>query len=483
MDLQEKSSWSELLRQERIRRNWRQREVAEQLGTTTVTVTRWERGSHLPSAYFRVKLCALFGKSAEELGFIQVQENTSDISDKCLEAQPANLQLVDAADITFPSLIHTLQEEPSVNLLDIPTHAEPPPHNGSQRLWPRRKILLLGAGALGLVTATTAGLWFASHNSAAKQPVTSKSLHLLPVPLSQRSHHLFDADTLNWANHLAWSSDGRYLAAATGSNMLVLWHIEQEVIAIAYSTLNKWVNDVSWSKTNWIAAATAETSAGSLQLWKFPEQTPAITMKKDYALRSVCWSPDDTYLAISGHTPTVEVWRPFPYRLISRYTDATLGLLGISRVKWSPSGRLLACATDDGTVHVWEALTGKARVIYRGHKSRVHDLAWSPDERALISCSTDQTCQVWDASNGHALMVYRGHKGVIEGVDWSPNGSWVASASADRTVHIWTPFTGQLIAVYDKYRSTVETAHWSADGSMLAIGTDADGVEVWPGRY
>ena len=59
------------LRQERIRRNWRQRDLAEQLGTTVFTVKRWERGNQQPSTYFRVKLCTLFGKSAEELGLIE----------------------------------------------------------------------------------------------------------------------------------------------------------------------------------------------------------------------------------------------------------------------------------------------------------------------------------------------------------------------------------------------------------------------------
>ncbi|MGH2507327.1 MAG: tetratricopeptide repeat protein [Ktedonobacteraceae bacterium] len=58
------------LRQERVRRNWRQQDLAEQLGTTVVTVKRWERGSQQPSAYFRLKLCALFDKSAEELGLV-----------------------------------------------------------------------------------------------------------------------------------------------------------------------------------------------------------------------------------------------------------------------------------------------------------------------------------------------------------------------------------------------------------------------------
>lgn len=62
--------WSERLRQERIRHNWRQQDVADQLGTTVITVKRWERGRQLPSSYFREKLCTLFGATAEELGFV-----------------------------------------------------------------------------------------------------------------------------------------------------------------------------------------------------------------------------------------------------------------------------------------------------------------------------------------------------------------------------------------------------------------------------
>ncbi|HEU5375091.1 MAG TPA: FxSxx-COOH system tetratricopeptide repeat protein [Ktedonobacteraceae bacterium] len=58
------------LRQERIRHNWRQKDVAEQLGTTVLTVKRWERGHQQPSPYFRDKLCVLFGKGPEELGLI-----------------------------------------------------------------------------------------------------------------------------------------------------------------------------------------------------------------------------------------------------------------------------------------------------------------------------------------------------------------------------------------------------------------------------
>ncbi len=78
--------WKDRLREERIRRNWRQHDLAEQLGITVLTVQRWERGSHQPSAYFRIKLCALFGKSAEELGF--VSQTSDDLTTGETEAVP-----------------------------------------------------------------------------------------------------------------------------------------------------------------------------------------------------------------------------------------------------------------------------------------------------------------------------------------------------------------------------------------------------------
>ncbi|GCF10138.1 helix-turn-helix domain-containing protein [Dictyobacter arantiisoli] len=492
MKTQDAIPWNEFIRQERIRRNWRQRDVAERLGTTPVTVTRWESGSHLPSAYFRMKLCTLFEKSEQELGFSQndtiifpVTEDPSVVRNESIEAPREHALPLDAIPVT--SLPENLPA-PADSFVGLSSPPELPEVQKSitpPQLLQRRTIaFLLGAGTLGLAATATFTFWFpSSSRSRVRPPSQPTPRYPLHPPQSQRLHHLVDMNTSNWINHVAWSSDNRYLATASGSNTLTIWEIEKDTIALAHPTLNQWINDVSWSKTNWVAAVTAESGAGALQLWKFPESTPARTMKKGYALRSVSWSPDNSYLAISGHSPTVEVWNSTLDHLVSSYTNAKLGLLGISRVTWSPSGRFLACATDDGTAHVWEALTGQMRVIYHGHQSRVHDLAWSPNERAIVSCSTDQTSQVWDAATGHTLMTYRGQKGEIEGVDWSPHGTWIASASADHTVQIWAPFTGQFIALYDKYDVTVETAHWSTDGTMLAIGTDKDGVEIWPGQY
>lgn len=88
------------LRQERLQRNWRQREMAELLGTTSLSITRWERGTHQPSTYFRVKLCALFGKSAEDLGLI------ADAAPESQHPETATASTNNEAPSLFPNASH-----------------------------------------------------------------------------------------------------------------------------------------------------------------------------------------------------------------------------------------------------------------------------------------------------------------------------------------------------------------------------------------
>jgi WD40 repeat protein/transcriptional regulator with XRE-family HTH domain len=462
------------LRQERERRGWSRNYVAEQIEVDIFTVGRWERGERMPHPRHRQKLCALFEMNAQDLGlFSEFPQASNDAT--TVAALSPELEVLDKKALDGLSLASEAPEASAIGAdssQEIPSTFEKATQTPSRSSLHRRRFLIW-LGGLGVATLAGGGLLLASRSSPAPLPAPVK------VPLSKRSHHLLDANTSNWVNHLSWSPDGSNVAVASGSNVIPIWHIKNEAIVFYYPTLNEWVNDVSWSKANWIAATTADHQGGSLQIWKFPETAPVITLKRNYSLRSVCWSPNGQYLALSGHTPVVEVWDPFTPRLVSHYSDSTLGLMGITRVKWSPSGKFLACAADDNTAHVWEALTGMPRTIYCGHQNTVQDLDWSPDEQHIVSASTDKTSRVWEASSGRTLYTYRGHAGVIEGVDWSPRGKYIATASSDFTAHVWEPFTGKLAAIYGGHSSIVETVLWTTDGTSLAIGTDREGVEIW----
>ena len=74
-----------LLRMARKERGWTQKDVADRIGAPLdLNVTRWERGTSYPSAYYVQKLCELFGKSVSELGLLREQPKTA--------ASPADIQ-------------------------------------------------------------------------------------------------------------------------------------------------------------------------------------------------------------------------------------------------------------------------------------------------------------------------------------------------------------------------------------------------------
>src|SRR5690349_11693925 len=62
---------NERLRRVRHLKGWTQSDLAEAVGTDFETVSRWERGITMPSAYFREHLCRALQKTPEELGFVQ----------------------------------------------------------------------------------------------------------------------------------------------------------------------------------------------------------------------------------------------------------------------------------------------------------------------------------------------------------------------------------------------------------------------------
>ena len=106
---------SDLLKAERIKRGWTQAKVAEAVGVDTKTVGRWERGQGVPYPYFREQLCALFGKTAEQLGLLAVYEDATVDDAASLGVQSTVPDIpTQASFLTDPTIPQSLQSATSL---------------------------------------------------------------------------------------------------------------------------------------------------------------------------------------------------------------------------------------------------------------------------------------------------------------------------------------------------------------------------------
>jgi WD40 repeat protein len=94
-----------------------------------------------------------------------------------------------------------------------------------------------------------------------------------------------------------------------------------------------------------------------------------------------------------------------------------------------------------------------------GHSRYVTSVAVSHDSTLLASASSDSTVKIWDASSGACLETLEGHSGYVTSVAFSHDSTRLASASSDSTVKIWDTHSGaclQTLEGHSSYASSVD---------------------------
>jgi len=241
-----------------------------------------------------------------------------------------------------------------------------------------------------------------------------------------------------WA--VAFSPDGKLIAAG-GEKTVKLWHKGGRFLG-EINAHKGIIYGITWSPDGKIIASAS--TDGTVKLWQ-SDGTLLRTLKLDgSSFWDVAFSPDGKALAAVNSSGAIAIWKPDGTLLqaIDAHQAISAG------VSFSPDGKMLASASMDGTIKLWNLdisstlidtsvpHSSQLRRTFKGHAQGVTRVSFSPDGEIVATASLDNTVKLWN-SNGILLTTLAGHTGALTGVSFSPDGTFLVSASHDQTVILW----------------------------------------------
>ena len=279
---------------------------------------------------------------------------------------------------------------------------------------------------------------------------------------------------------VAFSPDGRILAFSGGDGAVRLWDVRSRSSLAELPAHQGRVDGVAFSPDGRTLASGGRD--GTVRLWNVRDRAPLGAPLQGHTGRvdSVAFSPDGRTLASAGSDETVRLWDVRSGRSLGPPLRGHTGT--IASVAFSPDGNTLASSDLDGAIRLWNVRT-RAPLGHplRGDAGEVWSVAFSPDGRTLASSGTDGSVRLWDVRTLEPLGApLRGHMSQVDGVAFSPDGSTLASAGFDGTVRLWNVRTPDVLGLpLSGHTNQVKSVAFGPGGHVLASAADDGTVRLW----
>ncbi|MDX2256472.1 MAG: serine/threonine-protein kinase [Pseudanabaenaceae cyanobacterium bins.39] len=202
-----------------------------------------------------------------------------------------------------------------------------------------------------------------------------------------------------------------------------------------------------------------------------------ITEAHTDTVQSLALSPNAKLLASASDDSTVKIWQLDGDLIKPNYTIRDQG--GWLRSVVFLSDTQVITAGQDKVIKLIEINSGKILRQFKGHTNLISQLAIAPTMDLLASASYDNTVNLWQISTGKLLISLKGHQDKVLGVAISPDAGLVFSASRDRTIKIWDIKTGKLQQTLEGSQGEITCLLVTPNGKQVISGGSDRVIRIW----
>jgi hypothetical protein len=190
--------------------------------------------------------------------------------------------------------------------------------------------------------------------------------------------------------------------------------------------------------------------------------------------------PDGERVLLGGADGQVFVVDPATGEIVQQYEPLSDTVWDVAL---SPDGRFVAAAGRDLTARVWATEgNGSPTAILTGHRTDVVSVAFAASGEQLVTSSLDGTVRLWNIVTGNELLLLFGTSDAVSSVAINPAGTLIAGGGTDGTVVVWDVASQEIrwqATGEDGAAAAITRIVFAPDGAMIAASVEDGSVRLW----